>query len=180
MLLSYNRLLKVVEDGVINALVENINSTSIDLTLDDKILIECDPHHSNSVVKLHEKKSIHVREIDIRNGGYILLPGQFILASSVEYFNLPLNISAEYKLKSTQARNALDHANAGWCDAGWHGKLTLEFKNNSEFHNLEIVAGMKAGQIVFFEHEPVPEEKSYRARGQYNGQQQVTASKGIR
>ncbi|MEY3760178.1 MAG: Cronobacter phage vB CsaP, partial [Pseudomonadota bacterium] len=113
--------------------------------------------------------------------GYTIRPDEFILASSDEFFNLPNDISCEYKLKSSMARNALDHLNAGWADATWNGsRLTLELKNVSRFHKLIIETGMAIGQMVFFRHAPVPHEQSYAVRGQYNKQQSVTESKGIR
>lgn len=180
MLLSYNELLQLVNDGVINAPVENINGSSIDLTLHDVIMVEDEPKF-NAVVDLRGKESIDTRDTKIGEHGYQLAPGEFILASSVELFNLPDNISAEYKLKSSMARNGLEHLNAGWCDAGWsNSRLTLELKNMTRKHRLTIKPGMKIGQVVFFKHEPVPEDKSYAIVGQYNHQTTVQASKGIR
>lgn len=187
MLLSYNELVKLVESGVIDAPIENVNSSSIDLTLDDVIMVEVMPDDEEVTVCLAQKENIPFYEVNMMTDGlpgdyaYRLEPGEFVLASSREVFNLPNNISAEYKLKSSMARNGLEHLNAGWCDAGWNGsKLTLELKNMTQHHDLILEPGMKIGQVVFFKHEPVPFEKSYAARGQYNGQQQVTASKGIR
>ena len=166
-LLSYRDLVRLVKTGVINAELEHVNATSIDIRFDNKILVE-DENGSMSI------------EVDITNG-YWVQPCQFILASSAEFFNLPDNISAGYKLKSSLARSGFEHLNAGWCDAGWHGsKLTLEFLNVRENGAFFIKAGNKAGQIVFFEHERVPDHASYAKRGQYNGQKEVTASKGVR
>ena len=179
MLLSYNRLVKLVEDEVITPVEhDQINSASIDVTLDKTILLEGD---SFVPVDLAKKKNIDVIRYEMPKDGYVLAPGAFILASTIEVFNLPNNISSEYKLKSSMARNGLEHLNAGWADAGWNGsKLTLELKNMTKSHYLQIKQGMRIGQMVFFEHEPVPEDRSYAARGQYNGQEEVTASKGIR
>jgi len=179
-LLSHNELLKLIEDGVISASPENINAASIDLTLDDTILLE-EPLRFSSVIDLKGKENIGTKEFNLSEQGYIISPGEFILASTKEVFNLPNNISAEYKLKSSMARNGLDHANAGWADAGFNNsKLTLEFKNISKKHSLIIKAGMKCGQMVFFRHEPVPDHASYATKGHYNNQTMVTASKGVR
>ena len=167
-LLSYFELVDLVEKGVIDAPIENINSSSIDLTLDDVIMVR----------RWHEGGWEWI-EYNLKDGPYSIIKNEFILASSKEYFNLPLDVSAEYKLKSSQARQGLNHCLAGWADAGWSGKLTLEFTNYDSVA-FEIRSGAKAGQMIFHRHEPVPFEKSYAARGQYNGQQQVTASKGIR
>lgn len=178
-LLSYIELCELVEQGVIDAPMDNVNGSSIDLTLHHLIMVEDDPKF-NQVVNLALKENIELREKDISQNGYLLKPGEFVLASSVEIFNLPADISAEYKLKSSMARNGLEHLNAGWCDPHWHGsRLTLEFKNMTQKHWLTLTAGMKCGQIVFFKNNPVPDKHGYKVRGQYNQQQAVTASKGL-
>jgi len=183
-LLSYFELCELVDQGVINAKPEQINGSSIDLTLHHLIRTESPDGLSNKPVKLKDKQNILTREFDLLGDdkcGYVLRQDEFILASSEEFFNLPDNISAEYKLKSSMARNGLEHLNAGWCDAGWTGsRLTLELKNVTRYHKLLIEAGMPIGQVVFFKHAPVPLDKSYTVRGQYNGQTKATESKGIR
>lgn len=177
-LLSYHRLRELVESGVINANPENINGASIDITLDNKVLIEYAGRHVN----LAAKDNIETAEYTFtEESPFVLTPGQFVLASSVETFNLPNNIAGEYKLKSSMARNGLQHLLAGWCDPGWNNsKLTLEFKNVTENHFLLLTPGMKIGQIVFWECDEVPVENSYATKGQYNNQSTVTSSKGIR
>lgn len=113
-------------------------------------------------------------------GGYVLDPGECVLASTVEEFNLPNHIATEYKLKSSMARVFLGHLLAGWADPGFHGSnLTLELKNESRYHKLLLVAGMKIGQVVCWETEEVPNEKSYATVGRYNQSQGVVAGKGV-
>ena len=105
-LLSYRRLRELVESGVINADVENINGASIDITLGDKLLVE----YAGRYVDLAAKDNIEVAEmVFTQESPFVLVPGQFVLASSVETFNLPNNIAGEYKLKSSMARNGLQH-----------------------------------------------------------------------
>lgn len=178
-LLSHRELVRLVDAGVINAKYENINATSIDITLDDILLVESKGDFKP--IDLANKENINMHEFKMGRKGYVVNPNEFLLASSSEVFNLPDNISCEYKLKSSQARNGLDHANAGWCDAGWNdSKLTLEFKNISRFHQLRIRAGMKCGQVVFFKHKKVSKKASYSTKGQYNGQKKVQESKELR
>lgn len=179
MLLSYNDLVELVERGVINADKKNINGASIDITLDDSIMVE-QFSKLNDVIDLHEKQGLSMNKLYIPNG-YHLEPGEFILASSSEVFNLPNNIACEFKLKSSLARSGLQHALAGWCDPGWtNSKLTLELKNITRYHTLLLTPGMKIGQIVFYRCENVPTEESYQVKGQYNNQSEVTHSKGLR
>lgn len=180
-LLSYSALVDLVKDGVITADLSQVNGASIDLTLDSIIRVEERNSGPCNIITLANKENIETKEVDITDTGFCLHPDQFILASSREFFNLPNNISAEYKLKSSMARNGLEHLNAGWADATWHGsKLTLELKNMTVYHELRLTAGMKIGQMVFFEHEPVPDHASYALNGQYNNQTKVTAAKGLR
>lgn len=178
-LLSYLELCELVDAGVINAPMENVNGSSIDLTLDKIIRIE--RIIKNNLIDLSAKESINTVELKIPKHGFELLPGGFVLASSAETFNLPVDISAEFKLKSTQARNGLAHILAGHCDPGWkNSKLTLEFHNVTRFHTLLLKPGMKCGQVIFHRVKAVPYDKCYEIRGQYNNQQAVQAAKGLR
>lgn len=180
-LLSYKRLCELVTSEVITHVdMDQINSTSIDITLGNTLLIEnVDIEKDTKVVALRARNPLDCRRITMKqSGGYYMKPGEFILAQSVQSFNLPLNISAEYKLKSSMARIGLEHMNAGWCDAGWNGSvLTLELKNMTRDHIIYIQPGDRIGQMVFFEHEPVPAEHSYAARGRYNNDKSV---KGVK
>lgn len=180
MILNYTEICELIEQGVVeNAEFRNVNSSSLDITLGREILAELLPNNWGS---FHEKP-ISLRDrtplnVEIKRAPYTMFPGEFVLASSKEIFHLPNNISAEYKLKSSMARIGLEHLNAGWCDAGWHGSvLTLELKNMTRYHKILIQEGDPIGQIVFFEHTPVPADKSYAARGRYNGDLTATGIK---
>lgn len=177
MLLSHFQLLSLIEDGVIeNVKPEAVNASSIDIHLGNKIMVEQNTHVS--IVDYSKRQRPNMLEIELDETGYLLRPGEFILAHSVEVFNLPNTISAEYKLKSSMARIGLEHMNAGWCDAGWHGSvLTLEFKNMLNHHAIRIRPGDAIGQVVFFKHEPVPDTASYAARGRYNNSKSVETIK---
>lgn len=190
-LLSYNNLCTLVEMNIItNVEHDQINATSIDLTLGPNLLIE--RQHPDAFLHKLQTGAEGVAGVCLRDrtplfmgphnleedGPYDLLPGEFILAQSAQMFNLPRNVSAEYKLKSSMARIGLEHLNAGWCDAGWNGSvLTLELKNMTRHHAIRLQAGDRIGQVVFFQHAPVPEDRSYAARGRYNGDATVSGIK---
>jgi dCTP deaminase len=184
-LLSYNELQLLIDDGVITkAKPAHVNSASIDIQLGKTILIERpDPElYRNGAyrrVSLKNREQLNMIPWDLeREGPYTMSPGEFILAHSVEVFHLPNNISAEYKLKSSMARIGLDHLNAGWCDAGWHGSvLTLELKNQTRSHEIVLESGDLIGQVIFFLHNEVPSGKDYSARGRYNNDKSVSGSK---
>jgi dCTP deaminase len=157
---------------------EHVNSTSIDIRLGSMLMVERRPQTIDPV-NIDRREQLNMQFIPItERDGYSLHPGEFVLAQSFEIFNLPTYISAEYKLKSSMARNGLEHLNAGWCDAGWNGSvLTLELKNMTRYHALQLRAGMLIGQMVFYQHTPVPEQHSYAARGRYNGDRTVQLAK---
>ena len=178
-LLSHTQLVELIEQGVIEgAQYDHINATSIDLVLGDTIMVE---KREVGIIDMLDKNAGHLDTIVMGPEGYVVPPGGVLLAHSVEVFHLPNNISGEYKLKSTQARNFFNHLNAGWCDAGWNGSvLTLEFVNHMQLHSVRVRPGMKCGQIIFFDHEEVPADRSYAARGQYNGDKTVMSGKGLK
>lgn len=171
-LLSFTELHQIVEQGYLHNLgsITQINATSIDVRLGSEFLVE---HNSPTraavglpVVDLAARESVTYDRVA---GDYLLLPGEFVLAHTMEMFNLPDDISAEFCLKSSMARNGLEHLNACWADAGFNNSsLTLELKNMLRHHALLLKPGMLVGQLKFFRHQPVPEHASYRARGRYN------------
>ena len=109
---------------------------------------------------------------------YLLRPGQFVLAQTVEVFNLSDTIAAEFRLKSSRAREGLDQALAVWADPGWHGSvLTMELRNNRQLHPIPLWPGMRIGQMVFHRMSACPKQ-SYAAKGRYNGHKQVHGSLG--
>lgn len=169
-LLAYPELCELVEQGVITNVRDGaINASSIDIHLGEKALVERRaPTYRHGVISYSKREPLEMDEVDCFEG-VVLEPGAFILASSVEMFNLPNNISAQYRLKSSMARIGLEHLNAGHCDAGWHGSvLTLELKNITQYHAIRLQAGDPIGQMAFFRHSEVPEDRSYAARGRYN------------
>lgn len=123
-----------------------------------------------------------LRTIDISHttplNPYLLQPGQFVLAETIELFNLPEHVAAQFVLKSSRAREGLQHMLAGWCDPGWHGSvLTMELKNVRRWHAVPIWYGMPIGQMKFQRMSRTP-AKSYAETGRYNNDGQVQGSRG--
>ncbi len=185
-LISYKGLLSLLDAGVmVHSDLDNVNSASIDIRLGEFILTEhvelSDVTRALSLkrVVLRNKEAIATRKHSlIKDGPFILYPGEFCLAQSHEIFNLPNSLSAEYKLKSSMARIGLEHLNAGWCDAGWHGSvLTLELVNLCRGHEIVLQHMDHIGQVVFFRHEEVPADRSYAVRGRYNNDKTVQGVK---
>ena len=180
-LITHTELVQLVADGVLTGVdPEHINAASIDITLGSTIFIEASPHGGYDRVDLKAKETPHMEPVVI-HGYYDLAPGQFCLASTQEIFNMPNDITAEFRLKSSGARAGLDAALAMWVDAGFTGaNLTLELVNNLKYHHLRLRPGLKVGQIIFWRGTPVPDHASYAVKGQYNNELGTVPSKGIR
>lgn len=184
-LLSYNRLCELVEQGVIaNVEHDQINATSIDITVGNAFMCEVKPDDSelylsgSKIISYARREQPKMSMITVGSEGVVIPPMTFMLAQSQQVFNLPNTISCDYKLKSSMARIALEHLNAGWCDAGWNGSvLTLELFNMLKWHAIHVVPGDRIGQMIFFEHEEVPADRSYAARGRYNNDSTVSGMK---
>ena len=148
---------------------KQLNPASYDLTLGNTIMIEV-------------ADTPELQELDIsgktREHPYLLEPGHFVLAESQEVFNIPNYAVCNFELKSSRAREGLEHLKAGFGDCGWHGsRLTMEFVNMRRFHPQHLYPGRLVGQMVFKQMLGAP-LTSYAQTGRYNGDMKVTASKG--
>lgn len=104
---------------------------------------------------------------------YILLPNQFVLATTMEYFHLPDDLTAFVEGRSSLGRMGLFIQNAGWVDPGFHGEITLELYNANRCA-IELKAGIRIGQLVFAKMDS-PAIHPYQ--GKYQGQKGATGSR---
>ena len=104
---------------------------------------------------------------------YILLPGQFVLATTMEYFELPDNLTAFVEGRSSLGRMGLFIQNAGWVDPGFKGEITLELFNANRCA-IVLTAGRRVGQLVFAK---LDDTALNPYRGKYQGQRGATGSK---
>ena len=80
---------------------------------------------------------------------FILHPGEFVLASTLERIRLPDDLVARLEGKSSLGRlGLLIHSTAGFIDPGWDGHVTLELSNVANLP-ITIYYGMKIGQLSF-------------------------------
>ena len=104
---------------------------------------------------------------------FLLLPKQFVLATTIEYVRLPDNLTAFVEGRSSIGRLGLFIQNAGWVDPGFEGEITLELYNASD-HAIELRTGRRVGQLVFAQMD-CSAENPYR--GKYQGQRNATGSR---
>lgn len=89
--------------------------------------------------------------------------GRFILASTMEEFQMPTNLVGIVHDKSTWARRGLSVFNTV-VEPGWKGFLTLELVYHGQ-ENLVIPAGSGIAQVIFHEL-----AQPMRYEGKYNHQ----------
>jgi dCTP deaminase len=149
---------------------ELLNPASLDIRIGNSIVVE-------DVTRQKETKTIDIRHFSEANP-YWVEPMGWLLAGSLETFNLPPIVAAEFKLKSSRAREGWGHSLAGHCDPGWHGSvLTMELKNYRQFSALPLFPGLKMGQMIF--HLTSTPTQHYGETGRYNGDRSVSPSKSL-
>ncbi len=105
--------------------------------------------------------------------GFFIQPKEFVLATTLEYVELPPDLTAFVEGRSSLGRLGLFIENAGWVDAGFKGQLTLELFNANRYP-IKLYPGMRICQLVFAKVDRVP-LKPYN--GKYQGQRGVVPSK---
>lgn len=170
MILSDGEIREYIEAGqlVVEPLDEvQIQPASIDIRLGNTFSVV--DNATNSILRLDDE--VHYKTIT--QDKYILLPGQFVLATTVEYVALPNNLTAFVEGRSSLGRLGLFIQNAGWVDPGFEGEITLELFNASRFA-IELKSGWRVGQLVFAKME-IDAQKPYS--GKYQKQRGATGSR---
>ena len=150
-----------------------VQPASLDVRLSDKFLVF--RNHSGKIIDV--KKPTGYLTEPVETDEFYLHPGEFVLASTIEWFSIPKHLVARVEGKSSLGRlGLLVHATAGFIDPGFKGNITLELSNLA---NLPIVlySGMKIAQVSFMLM-AAPVENPYGTRNnKYQDQSGPTASK---
>ena len=144
-------------------LPEMVNPASIDVTLGNTIKTE--------------RPDGTFQSLDISSDPYFMGPGEFVLAHTAELVRIPGNLECTFQLKSSRGREGYEHALAGYIDAGFCGRVTLELSNLRRFKELPLRAGMRIGQLRFMKLDAIP-MRTYAVTGRYQGDSTVQESKG--
>lgn len=170
MILSDQTILQLLDQGTLTiSPLEpgQIQPASVDVRLGSTFsIVEDSP--SGVVTMEHQ-----IQYKTITTDTYVLLPGQFVLATTMEYFNLPDNLTAFVEGRSSLGRMGLFIQNAGWVDPGFEGEITLELFNANRCA-IELRSGRRVGQMVFAEMDH-PALHPYA--GKYQGQRGATGSR---
>ena len=102
---------------------------------------------------------------------FILNPGEFVLARSVETFVIPDDVTGFIHDKSTYARFGIAVQNTV-LEAGWRGDVTLEISNHGSC-SVNLIIGAGIAQVLFIRGEPC--NRNYD--GKYQDQEGVTVAR---
>ena len=169
MILSDGTLKKMISDKrlYIDPLTENsIQPASIDCRLGSHFL---ELESKEALLSLDKDISY----TDVSGDSIILKPQSFILATTMEYIKLPHNITAFVEGRSSIGRMGLFIQNAGWVDAGFQGRITLELFNANSLP-IKLIAGRRICQLVFCNMDKAAE---IPYKGKYQGQKQTVGSR---
>ena len=170
MILSDRTIIKMLEDKTLTVSpleIEQIQPASVDVRLGDTFSVVEDS--SNGIITLESE----IKYKTIKTDTYVILPGQFVLATTMEYFELPDDLTAFVEGRSSLGRMGLFIQNAGWVDPGFKGEITLELFNANRCA-IELKAGRRVGQLVFAK---MDERAINPYNGKYQGQMGATGSR---
>lgn len=157
---------------------ELIQPSSIDVRLDNKFRIFNNSKYTHIDPAKNQEDLTELITIDNKDP-FVLHPGEFVLASTLEYFELPNDLAGRLEGKSSLGRlGLLTHSTAGFIDPGFSGSITLELSNVA---NLPITLwpNMKIGQLCLFQLSSSAENPygNKQIGSKYQGQTGPTPSK---
>jgi dCTP deaminase len=125
-------------------------------------------------VDLNADENIRFDRLSISDEGFILRPGQFVLGSTYEKFQVPRDIVCHVEGRSTVARVGLAvHCTSGIIDGNFEEARTivLEMKNQGPF---DIVLRYRAA-LAMLSFSQLTTEIEQSSQKQYQGQDGVVA-----
>jgi dCTP deaminase len=148
----------------------DIRPAGIRLHLGRELLIPID----GQTVDLNADENIRFDRLSISDEGFILRPGQFVLGSTYEKFQVPRDIVCHVEGRSTVARIGLAvHCTSGIIDGNFEEARTivLEMKNQGPF---DIVLRYRAA-LAMLSFSQLTTEIEQSSQKQYKGQDGVVA-----
>jgi len=188
--MSDSKSSSVLSDGTIRKLVDNgdikiepwspelIQPASVDLRLGNSFRVF--HNYRISAIDLLDPPTNLTEEIRIEDDeAFVIHPGEFCLARTLEWVELPNDIVARIEGKSSLGRLGLIvHATAGFCDPGWKGTLTLELNNLTRVP-IKLYPRLLIAQLSFMTLDCAAEQPyGHESLGShYQGQVEATESR---
>lgn len=185
MILSHQSIIDNVKSGKIGIdsfIEDNVGPASYDLRLGNSF-VEVTPNFETVEGVVPETKKVMIRtmneeypssHITVKEGNSLVIPPHtFVLATTMEYIEVPSNIAVYVQGRSSIGRMGLQVQNAGFVDPGFKGQITLELFNASNVP-IGITPGRRVCQCVFHLLDE-PTDSPYK--GKYVGQVGATSSR---
>jgi dCTP deaminase len=155
-----------------------VQPSSIDVRLDRFFRVF--NNHLYTHIDPAEQQDDLTAMVEVADGQpFVLHPGEFVLASTLEVITLGDQLAGRLEGKSSLGRlGLLTHSTAGFIDPGFSGHVTLELSNVANLP-IRLWPGMKIGQLCIFRLSS-PAEHPYGTEvygSRYQGQRGPTASR---
>lgn len=144
-----------------------INPASINLRLGDTFSVIST---NQPCLKLGEE--VEYENVVPYDGHAIIHSGDFMLATTKEWIEVPKDAAAFVQGRSSIGRAGLSIQNAGFVDPGFSGHITLELKNDGP-NPIILYPDYPVAQLIFMEAKDV----SRPYDGKYVGQVDATGSR---
>ena len=184
MILSDGDIKKAIRSGKVKIVPkpnfeEQLGSCKLDLRLGNVYRVfnhsktpYIDPKDPSTLIDL-------THEVRVKNGeAFTIHSGEFILAVTKEYIEMPADLTGELEGRSSIGRmGVVVHSTAANIDAGFRGHITLELANMGRIPVM-LYPGMRICSIVF-EELTSPAQMPYykRKTAKYIGQRKPLPSK---
>lgn len=97
-----------------------------------------------------KNKKSYFETIELEKGQYFeLLPGEYVLASTLETVSIPNDLMAVLYPRSSTNRKGLSVDLTGIVDSGYEGQLVIPIRNNTSSQTVRLYPGERFCQIVF-------------------------------
>lgn len=154
---------------------ERVQPASVDLLLDQYVRTFAGPKWAE--IDVADVRPRHTTLGEIGEDGWLLDPGGFLLACTVERVTLPDDLAARVEGKSSLGRLGLTvHVTAGFIDPGFSGQITLEIANLSG-KPIRLRRLMPIAQLCLIPMSAAPERPYGHAGNHYQGQFGPTESR---
>ncbi len=156
-----------------NGHLMHINGSSLDLRLGRYFKVY--DHTKYAVLDPLEPETFkdvaRMIEVNDKRAPFIIQPGEFVLAVTMEKIKIADNLVARVEGRSSLGRlGIIVHSTAGFVDAGFEGTITLEMTNINRMP-VALYPGMRVCQLAFEEMSSPAEVPYHRKKSsKYQGQ----------
>jgi dCTP deaminase len=185
--LTKEHILTRIQEGTlkISPQVDNfqLQSHSVDLRLGYTFMVPRTWHItpqgrvSLEISHFDNPKPEHFEIVELEKGQYFeLLPGEYILVSTLETVGIPNDLMAVLYPRSSTNRKGLSVDLTGIVDAGYEGQLIIPLRNNTQSQITRLYPGERLCQLVFEElsSEIEPRKSKYHQRDVIEGVRKET------